>query len=367
MYKTQRNVLPPNVVNYGECALRTYRAVNIVTPKLLVILLSLIASACTANEGAAEARLPKISGADSGIDPSGAFNFGIGAPLFHAELYGLNADWWTKNRTLSTRVFELEMDFTNPSAPVFVSGPHKQNREFSTAYLIDTVSARHSNEIYVAGTGRTGESILERWVFPKQAGSYYSEKASAAPLIGTPANVEPLLIGIAEVTETGAGGGGGPFSQPYTHPVNRPSLPPPPIREELYRGTDIGPVASMAIDPEGRFALVTTTDSQELFQVVFSDPVSVTAIFSAANLPILGSDWVRLQVRHHSTEGRKYVLAGSSPDDPAALNTQFINDADNDGVFESVSGIYTYSEYRDSAYGPPSVWSYNYLDYKIVP
>jgi hypothetical protein len=290
-----------------------------------------------------------------------------GVQLFYSAVYGAKGAWTNGGRSFGLETHELELDLDDPSNPLVVSGPHYLTRNFSTAYAIDFVAARHANEIYVAGTGRGGAIILERWVFPEQNGAYYSEKETLPPLLGVPVAVEPVIVGIGESSGVGGppGPGGNPWEPPYSAPLGRPS-PPPPVRDELYRGFDIGAIASMAIDPEGRFALVRDVSSDDLYQIMFSDPATVASIFTPSQLGILNSERITITPRLHISEGRKYHLAGWDENN-SLPNIQLLEDANNDGVFESVSSLYTHSGYANSAYGPLSAWLDNYRDFKYVP
>lgn len=329
---------------------------------------ALIAASCVAHRvtsGVPNARVTtvgKASGASAAGGQASGLNLGGGTTMFFSDVYGLEADWVSAPRTVT--LYVTEVDVSDPASPVAIGDLVEQGYAYSTSYSIRTVSARHTNEIYVAGTGRGGVTIIERWIRPRQATAYYSEKGTAPPVIGTPVDMEPLTVGIGESNSgSGSSGGGAP---PYTHPMGCVA-PPPPVREEVYRGFDIGPVYDMAIDPEGRFALVTTRDSQNVYQLVFSDPPTVTPIYSPASLSVMRSERVGIQVREHVTEGRMYLFVGRRSEPPLAPDMQLIGDTDNDGVFDTQSQLFTNSAYRASSYGRAANWVGNYRDYTYVP
>ena len=296
------------------------------------------------------------------IDPitaeaaSASRNLGGAYPLFYSKAFWLEAYYARGHKSLTLNRFEVEFDFSDPSHPTVVSGPHEVTIPLSTSYRVESVDARHGNELYVAGTARNGDALVERWTFPQQVGSYYSAKAMASPVIGVSAPVEPLLIGIGR-----AAGSDGSLIPPYQTPHGRTQAPP--VRQELYRGAEIGRIVSFTVDPEGRFALLRTATDPALVQLVFSDPPTFNVVRTPSTLEILNAEQIGISPYHHAVEGRKYFLSGSTGDQ-LLPDVQLLNDADNDGVFESASPMWDTATYRANAtYGAPENWTDDYTYY----
>jgi len=234
---------------------------------------------------------------------------------------------------------------------------------FSTSYQISRIAGRHANEFFVAGRARNGETVIEKFIIPTEEGGYYTTRMEAETPIGVPVTPSEVTVFI------GPSPGQNPPSSPfgsflyfpyYRDPdVRGPALPP--IREEVFRGSDIDDVLAMAADPEGRF-LIVVESSGNILQVTLYEPVKVTLLHSPSSIAEL-SQRTSVTLRHHASEGRIYDLTSYHPD--GSIYHILLKDPDNDGAFDPDPPVFTDAEFRASAYGDASSWSEDFLFYKF--
>lgn len=93
----------------------------------------------------------------------------------------------------------------------------------------------------------------------------------------------------------------------------------------VYRGTELGPLAGVGADPDGRFLLVAARNPARVLQL-FPDGSS-HVLFRATRIPHL-EQVDMLTPAQHRTLGRVWMLEGG-------LEWTLLIDADNDGTFET--------------------------------
>ncbi len=190
------------------------------------------------------------------------------------------------------------------------------NEQHSVSYDLLAACARHGNQIYLAGMQRDFV-VIEEWTFPEWEGGYASDLPVPGTGIGVPTAVTESFVYVAGTT--------------YVPQAAR-GKKPHPEKTVVYQGAHFAAkgVAWMRIDPEGRFALV-LTDTDELYQVPFDDSDAATYLFGPQEIPGL-ADASSIQGIHKPGVERQYILyQAPMPGQPCTM----LQDADNDGVFES--------------------------------
>ena len=193
-------------------------------------------------------------------------------------------------------------------------------REKATFFVTDARS-RCDAELYLCGFDDDGVSIIERWAFthPK------STDASGAKV---PLDKRPL---------------------------------PTIERSVVFKGSQLGTIQALEVDPEGRFVLALTFEEPTLYTI----PLPTGAprvLFDRKSLPEI----VRMRAIHvlnHATEGRKYWL--SSVWDPTTGPgimpvSMMLTDSKNDGSFGDAPKLSTefpnLDEVTHTASGYAKVW-----------
>ncbi len=178
----------------------------------------------------------------------------------------------------------------------------EQIQELSTSYYVVDVrvtcdSTHNIAEVYVAGSYPDGTACLERWAFAYPAG--------------------------------------GPLSDPYV-PIDRRPLPSV-RRIELFRSSQFGYVRCIEPDPDGRFVLFLTRESQTLYRRPL--PSGAPTIELAPAAENFMTEISQIVVREHTNEGRQFHLLTSSRWHAGGVGTPtdliILRDSNNDGVFES--------------------------------
>jgi hypothetical protein len=213
------------------------------------------------------------------------------------------------------------------------------------SFTITSITSREGgNEVYVAGIQSDGTDVIEKWIFSARKGGYHLVSQGAQPQpIGTPMPAYSSF----EVLE------GGVF------------LSPPPIhtgatRAALYRGSAMGHIRAMVCDPEGRFLIALTTPAGDLYRVhLVTNPGTVELLVANTQVPAL-QEATTMQYQHHATEGRKVVLTQAEGSVyPLYYKNIVLSDADNDGVFESISAL-DHAAWLSAGYEDDSNWATDY-------
>ncbi len=193
--------------------------------------------------------------------------------------------------------------------------------------LVDVVHRDGGNELYVAGIRETAsgcESVVEQWKLGQQNGMRYMRYPGSGTR-GTPSPT-PFIAGVS-VGVTG----------PAYVPMAERRFPQPPVTKTvLFSGNSIGTIARLEADPEGRFLLMQSHDTGNIYSI---DPSAVgvpVLEFSAATIPAL-ADADSLNVLEHETLGRFYILenfVGHVHVTGASTKVVILKDTNNDGVFD---------------------------------
>lgn len=211
----------------------------------------------------------------------------------------------------------------------------ESRRAHGVSYELVSVASRTADEFFVAGKNYADQTVIELWKIPKVKGGYYSTRPTPGTGIGIPAQSGQTTI---ELDGT------------YL-PMNQ-RRPPASERTLLYTGSAIAHPDLLAADPEGRFVLIFSGATGQLWQLPTQPGATPTLLYDTSSLPHLANrELDELQPVQHATGGRKYFLreANGLADDLHTL----LSDTNNDGVFEQVDTLST-TDY-EAAY-PVSVW-----------
>jgi len=178
---------------------------------------------------------------------------------------------------------------------------------FTASFVLEHVSSAGSDRFYVLGSSPSGEQVIERW---------------------------------QGVSEAQAGGGGYELK-----------------RRELYRGTSLGPVRLLEVDPQERYLLlVHGAPTTVLSQMPLPTGQPVVPLWDSTRIPNLA--FVNeAYPRDHLTQGRLWVFTVFGADDPQdpVQHRTLVFDGDDDGVMD---GFLTLSEAEWEAQGyTGDVWA----------
>ena len=200
-----------------------------------------------------------------------------------------------------------------------------------------------SDEVWVAGIARDGNTVIEHWVAERLQGQRVIERVEYALPLGEAA---PPTSAAADVF-------GG---EPYRTPTDRGT--PRVDRDRVYEGTELGEPWSIAADPAQRFVLALTTAGEiwrldlltglppELLLDTSDEPdLAVMTDLYPMRHQQLGMVWVAEPVEHWEHSDRVVVLY----------------DAENDGVFEDHAS-YSLAEYRQAHETPPLGWADDFVN-----
>lgn len=197
---------------------------------------------------------------------------------------------------------------------------HELIWEESTSFPVALVEHRHADELYVMGPGRNGELIIERWDASEVHGAY----ATARPSAGTPIGVD------APTGDTSTYISGGVLVPPAQR--DRPTF----RREEIYRGTQLATLVSLAVDPEGRFLLALVGSPPALLQLPLGAANPTASVVCTESQFSCLDELRSLYVMDHVTKGRVYISTTGDGERDCMLVAE---DNDNDGVFDLIEQL----------------------------
>lgn len=238
------------------------------------------------------------------------------------------------------KVLRVDEDERNPGTGAWTSS----SEQYSTSFQINFVAARTPDELYVFGTRRNGDDIVERWLLESADGSWIATR----PLAGSPIGVPLPNPGVLSVSLRGGD---------WVEPGER--FPLAEVREEIYVGTDFGGVLYATVDPEGRFLLVITPQSDKLFQLPIpqaGESVVPALVYDDIILPDLAYMGC-IEPREEQSSGRMYVMTTANNElEPTIDRRLILFDPDNDGVFDSLLPV-THDQFK----GLGLVWTDTFL------
>ncbi len=223
---------------------------------------------------------------------------------------------------------EIGPDASDPSQEAYYqheAGP------FPYSYSFVDLSARHPAEIYVAGTmPGTGDTKIEKWLFPPQVGGYYTFRDTAVAGVGTPSPLSTLSGELVGGT--------------YVAPENR--SPVSPVQTTVFQGRIGGGVEDIAVDPEGRFLLILSATGS-LYQLSDLASPTLTLLYDESALPGLTlADEMRPFV---DAQGVRCFQVIASPPNVSPGAAIVLRDLENDGVIDETH-TFTYDAYASSPY-----------------
>jgi len=190
----------------------------------------------------------------------------------------------------------------------------------TVSFKVTDVDARlGGDDVFVAGIADDGRTLLERWAYPVRKNGY-----GIALTSGPVAPIGTVTAEYAAAQELN-----GDEYEPATASYLRFAQ-----RSVIYRGTGLGYIRSVLADPEGRFVLFLTYPGQSLYRLRLEPNATPELLYSVTTLPHL-ADVESMQLWRHESLGRIYVL-NEPRDYETGHSTTYLQDADNDGLFETV-------------------------------
>lgn len=252
----------------------------------------------------------------------------------------------------------LQFDFTDilpddlsasvvPLGLGVVPGAYDYSQSFSTSYFIFDVDSRSSTQLFVCGhpIGRDGvvdteTTVVEEWTLVLAPGW---------PTTSRPVSTAGIGVAIAQTELTA-----GIVGPSYLLPADRARATI--NREALV--TVNAPITSLSIDPDGRYLMLSELGAGVL-QVDLTHPslTTVSNILPSSVYPHLG-DVAELKFGVFNS-GEKFLLATSED----SYRT-YCTDANNDGVFESVTTL-SFLEAQEGGLTHPSAWASDYRNYDL--
>ncbi|MHC5012586.1 MAG: hypothetical protein ACYTG6_16840 [Planctomycetota bacterium] len=227
------------------------------------------------------------------------------------------------------------------------SGWESQESSYSTDLQLTDVGFSGSSQLYVAGVRRTStgcEDVIERWTLEVAPGSYQLVCTTPTQPRGV-----PLSLPISSRLSEGIVGGGA-----YV-PIDQRRFHQPIVTKEVLYAGDVGVISAIEMDPDGRFLLVQSHASGDVFSLDVAAPGSPLVLeFSATQHPQLAKTQ-DLVAYDHMTKGRLYEAREGNKHSglvPSGVQYTFLRDADNDGAFETIEVLdpnaYMASPYFDN-------------------
>lgn len=212
-----------------------------------------------------------------------------------------------------------------PGSSVF-SNWRENSFEVSITFRITDVTVREGgNEIYVAGIWDDGRGVIKRFNFVPRAGGILVR--------GLPTTVEPRGTPMAKHSAEQILNDGTwlePTQASYGVPTRAQVL-----------GDVVGVPRSIAVDPAGRYLIILTEASSELYLLdLMAAPMVLELLGNATTLPEL-AQVTNVYIRTLESGGHAvllhdiFVMIADRPNDPRIA----LIDSDNNGVFESISSV----------------------------
>lgn len=232
-------------------------------------------------------------------------------------------DFQIGGRTLSVDTTEFDPQTGLPADSSF---------SYSTSYDILRYTHLDPSRFYLLGQARNGELVIEEFDVPAQTGGF----VAGTPFTG------PGSISVS----------GGTWIAPQSR-----AAPPPPTRNEIWRGSSLGTVLDLRVDPDGQFLLLLTErEMRRVERMDLADPDNPVELASEVTIPSLAA-LDTITCREHVSEGRLYILtAGGGPWVDQVVLLRGLEDGLLDGFDEMTRTAY------EAAY-PPSVWLPGYVNY----
>lgn len=217
---------------------------------------------------------------------------------------------------------QLRSSGTNPNTGL----GERYSRFYSLSFQPKEVCGITANDFIVFGLGRHGVPIFERWVLHPDEGTYFTVRTLPTTGVGI-----SVPMGTTTVHILGD----------YTSPSKMDNIEPILAREQVYRGGPIGTVINFVVDPEGRFILVLSDDSdglRRIWQIHLNEEIDPTVFITEIEFPIL-LESNELEPRLSASQGFHWLVTGDS-------TFGIIWDPNYDGVIDSASTIES-GEYFD--------------------
>ena len=211
---------------------------------------------------------------------------------------------------------ELVVEFIERD-PALADFHYRYEMRFASSFRLQNVFERCANDFIVLGVYDDGEQVIERWTIMMPRGAWDAKRYQSS-----------LPLGASEMPSrrpaqaTLVGGVFLPPSDRTSFPAMRRSI--------VLKSQAAGPIACAAIDPDGRF-------------IAFSsgvDGVKIVPIGGGPSQLIAGTETFHLGVHRirflgfleHTIDGRTLLVQTGG----GYSFNGICNDANNDGVFESV-------------------------------
>lgn len=183
---------------------------------------------------------------------------------------------------------------------------------FATSFPVVDVAGRQSSEVFVLGA----ENVIERWTHEVVVGSRYLSLKESPVAPGVP---------VPGVEQGIKGGTWLPLAQRPKELRQRRN-----IVLNRFSGPEFG---ALHVDPEGRYLLLMTKESHDVFQLGLFEGAIPVQIAAVNQLPLL-SESTGGHLAHHQSMGRLFIVERATSS--GTVERGILIDADNNGIFESV-------------------------------
>lgn len=218
---------------------------------------------------------------------------------------------------------------------------------YTTSFRITAVASREGGDVvYVAGMEDDGTDVLEQWTFDIRDGRWIHRKSGSTPPIGTSAGPYTATTSIK--------------GDEYVDPPERHGAPE---RRKLWESETFGHIRWMVADPEGRYLLLQSNASSDVYRADLSAvTLSPTLVVTATQQPAL-SLVRRARIGVHSPTGHRIVVLSQKPIQHNPTTTEYVllKSPANDGVFAAETLTYAAFKLAYPTVGQET-WSFPWLE-----
>jgi hypothetical protein len=189
-------------------------------------------------------------------------------------------------------------------------------REFPASFKPSGAAGVTGNEFVVFGYGPAGNSIFEYWSLAPDPGTFFTQRDLPGTTVGTSAPLGKTVVSVVGR---------------YTSPSKRDDDLPRMTRSGIYNGSAVDRVGCIAVDPEGRFILSASADTDRLYQIHINEDRAPSLLFDSTSVPALDGAWSISALRHR-VDGLCWRIWGGA-------GFGYLWDYDNDGVIDKIESM----------------------------
>lgn len=221
------------------------------------------------------------------------------------------------SRTAMFEHHDLGFDLSTIEYVAGTSVFHQWSLSNPTSFGIERVVGRNGNEFLVCGRTRRGDLVIELWALPATEGGWYSSN----PNPGTGLGVQTALT---QTTDVVSGSG-------WVAPEQR-SAQSPARKREVYLGDAISRIGGIAVDPEGRFAILVDQDNKSVYRLLLDGSGTLTPLADVATFSFLGDlESLSVEILQDGLQGRVYAIGTRTFRGEGGV---ILADPNNDGLFD---------------------------------